>query len=95
MHLKNKWVAILKSKGSLMLQEEAIIKKSFKCVEDILEFKKKADNLISRVFTDKETLDLFKSGIKESLDHFLNIESSKTGEHLAKFLDYHLKKSSG
>ena len=36
------------------MKDEAIIKKSFKAVEDILEFKRKADELVARVFPLKE-----------------------------------------
>ena len=95
MNFKNAWVSILKAKGQLMIKDEIFIKKSFKCVEDLIHFRKKADSLISRVFSDKETLDIFKGGVKEALEHFLNIHSNVMAEYLAKFLDFHLKKSSG
>lgn len=78
-----------------MMRDEAIIKKSFKAVEDILEFKKKQEDLINRVFPLKEDSDPFKMGLKEALEHFLNLDSNQTAEYLAKFLDLHLKKSSG
>jgi hypothetical protein len=39
--MKGNWVAILKNKGLSMLKDEKIIKKNFKAVEDLLEFKKK------------------------------------------------------
>jgi hypothetical protein len=64
-------------------------------VDDILEYKRKADYLIIRVFNDNENINSFKNGVKDALDWFLNIDSSKTAEYLAKFLDFHLKKSSG
>lgn len=78
-----------------MLKDEANAKKQFKIVEDLLEFKKKSEELISRVFSEKEYLDLFKSAVKEGFEYFLNIDPNKIAEYLAKYLDFHLKKSSG
>jgi len=37
---------------------------------------------------------LFKVGVKEAMDYFLNIDSGRTSEFLAKYLDSHLKKTS-
>lgn len=93
--MKKTWVDILKKKGEMLLKDEKIVKKSFKCIEDFLEFKKVSEDLIVKVFTEKEHIDLFKQGVKESFEYFLNIDSNKIAEFLAKFLDYHLKKSSG
>lgn len=77
-----------------MLKSEINVKKSFKILEDILEYKKKCEDLIQKVFIEKENYDLFKSGIKEAFEYFLNIDSNKIAEYLAKYLDFHLKKSS-
>ena len=93
--MRQQWVQIFKNKGVALLRDEAIIKKSFRCVEDLLEFKKKSEALMQRVFSDKESIEMFKNTVKEAFDYFLNIDSNKTSEFLAKFLDYHLKKSSG
>lgn len=78
-----------------MLKDEAIVKKSFRSVDDILAFKKKSEDLIAKVFPLKEDADPFKLGMKEAFEYFLNIDSNQTAEYLAKFLDLHLKKSSG
>ena len=43
-------------------------------VEDILEFKKKSEELISVVFPMKQDSDHFKLVIKESFEYFLNID---------------------
>jgi type IV secretory pathway ATPase VirB11/archaellum biosynthesis ATPase len=85
----------LKVRGQALLKEEIIQKKSFKAVEDILEFKRKSEELIQRVFIEKENQDFVKSGIKEAFEYFLNMNPNETAEYLAKFLDFHLKKSSG
>jgi len=34
-------------------------------------------------------------GLKQAYEHFLNIDPNKIAEFLAKYLDLHLKKSSG
>ena len=36
-----------------------------------------------------------KNGVDEGFSHFLNIEPNIVAEFLAKFLDFHMKKSSG
>ena len=88
------WSSYLKIRGEDLLREEIISKKSFRVVEDILEFKKRQEDILSKVFIDKEDLDLFKLVIKESFDHFLNLNSNMIAEFLAKFLDMHMKKTS-
>jgi len=57
--------------------------------------KRKSEELIGKVFHEKQDFDLFKAGIKESFEYFLNIEPNTIAEYLAKFLDFHLKKSMG
>jgi len=37
--MKKQWVEVLKNKGLMLINDEKIQKKSFRCVEDILEFK--------------------------------------------------------
>lgn len=71
------------------------MKKSFKIIENILEYKKRSEEIINRVFPLKEDSDPFKFGIKEAFEFFLNINPNQIAEYLAKFLDLHLKKSSG
>lgn len=78
-----------------MLIDEQIVKKQFKCVEDILAFKKRTEELIAKVFQLKEDSDPFRHGLKEAYEYFLNEDSNQIAEYLAKFLDLHLKKSSG
>lgn len=70
--LRKSWVAHLRARGADILREEQIAKKSFRIVEDLLEFKKKQEELLARVFIEREDLDLFKMGLKESLEQFLN-----------------------
>lgn len=74
--MKNKWVQQIKSKGEQMLKDEAIVKKSFRSVDDILAFKKKSEDLIAKVFPLKEDADPFKLGMKEAFEYFLNIDSN-------------------
>ena len=51
--------------------------------------------MIARVFIDKEDFEVFRYVVKEALEHFLNLNSNQSAEFLAKFLDLHLKKSTG
>jgi len=44
------WVSHVRVKGEQMLKDEAIAKKNFKAVEDILTFKKKTEELVYKVF---------------------------------------------
>jgi hypothetical protein len=54
----------------------------------MLKFKKHSEDLILRVFLDKEDLDNFKIALKEALEHSLNLNSNQTAEFLAKYLDF-------
>ncbi|CDW79762.1 cullin 4 [Stylonychia lemnae] len=92
---RNQFTIYLKKKGEDLLKDEGFIKKSFKGVEDILEFKKKSETLVQKAFPSKEDSDLFKQSLKEAFEYFLNIDSNQISEYLAKFLDIHLRKSSG
>mmetsp|Transcript_18371 Transcript_18371/g.13238 ORF Transcript_18371/g.13238 Transcript_18371/m.13238 type:complete len:96 (-) Transcript_18371:1160-1447(-) len=78
-----------------MLNDEELAKKSFKAIEDFIEFKKSADELVERVFTEKEILPMFKAAVKEAFESFLNIDPGIVAEYLAKFIDFNLKKTSG
>ena len=94
LELRKTWASHLKLRGEELIKEEIVTKKSFRVVEDILEFKKRQEDLLTKVFIDKEDHDLFKLVIKESFEHFLNLNSNVMSEFLAKFLDMHLKKTS-
>eukprot|EP00347_Sterkiella_histriomuscorum_P013206 403365600 len=93
--IRIQWSKIVKTRGEALLKDAQFIKKSFKGVEDILEFKKQAEDLISKVFPLKEDSDPFRTYFKQALEHFLNIDPNMVSEYLAKFLDLHLRKSSG
>jgi cullin 4 len=93
--MKDRWIHHIKEKGEQMLKDEGILKKSFKMVEDILTFKKRSEDLIHKVFLLKEDVEPFRLGLREAYEHFLNIDPNQMAEFLAKFLDLHLKKSSG
>ena len=59
----------------------------------MLKFKKQSEELISRVFLEKEDSDNFKLALREALEYSLNLNSNQTAEFMAKYLDMHLKKS--
>ena len=63
--------------------------------EDLLDFKRRTEDLIAKVFPLREDSDPFKFGVKEAFECFLNLDPNMIAEYLAKFLDLHLKKSSG
>lgn len=62
-------------------------------MEDLLDFKKRSEDLIKTVFTEREDFDKFKLILKEAFEFFLNKNPNQIAEFLAKFLDYNLKKS--
>jgi len=76
-----------------LLKEEIITKKSFRVVEDIIDIKRKQEDLLNRVFIDKEDHTFFKAVLNEALGHIINLNPNQMAEFLAKFLDLHLKKS--
>lgn len=47
------------------------------------------------MFPLKHEADPFRMGLKQAYEFFLNIDPNKIAEYLAKYLDLHLKKSSG
>ena len=94
LELRKTWASYLKLRGEELIKEEIVAKKSFRVLEDILDFKKRQEDLLTKVFIDKEDHDQFKLVIKESFEHFLNLNSNVMAEFLAKFLDMHLKKTS-
>lgn len=70
-----------------MLNDEQLAKKQFRAMEDFIEFRKKAEDLVSRVFNDPKV-----KIVQKSFQQFLNVDSNIVAEYLAKFLDFHLKK---
>jgi Cullin family len=58
-------------------------------MEDFIEFKKKSDDLVQRVFNDPKN-----RIVGKAFENFLNIDPNIVAEYLAKFLDFHLKKQS-
>ena len=83
LELRKTWASYLKIRGEELIKEEIIAKKSFRVVEDILEFKKRQEDLLTKVFIDKEDHNQFKLVIKESFEHFLNLSSNFMAEFLA------------
>jgi hypothetical protein len=78
------------------LNDEELAKKGFRAIEDFIEFRKKADELVRKVFPNPQICDLFNKGaVQKGFEDFMNIEPNIVAEFLAKFLDYHMKKSSG
>ena len=58
-----------------------------------MKFKKQSEDLISKVFLEKEDNDNFKLALREALEYSLNLNSNQSAEFMAKYLDMHLKKS--
>ena len=59
--MRKEWAAYLKNALSKLLTDEvAIAKIQFKVIENVLKFKKQSEELISRVFLEKEDSDTFK-----------------------------------
>ena len=56
-------------------------------MEDFIEFKKKSDDLVSRVFHTQKTMI-----VRKAFEEFLNVDPNIVAEYLAKFLDFYLKK---
>lgn len=86
-----------------MLNDETLAKKSFRAMEDFIEYKKKSDDLCQRVFfsntvgqvtTGSSMSQMGQKIVRKAFEEFLNIDSNIVAEYLAKFLDFHLKKQS-
>ena len=93
--LRKEWAGHLKGVSEKILNDEqAIAKFQFKVIENVVKFVKQSEDLISRVFLEKEDSDTFKLALKDALLHSLNINSNQTAEFIAKYLDMHLKKAS-
>lgn len=78
-----------------MLNDEKLAKKTFRAIEDFIEFKHQCDDLVVRVFQRKDLQVLFLKCVKGAFERFLNIDPNIISEYLAKFLDFYLKKNTG
>ncbi len=58
-------------------------------MEDFIELQRKSSELVQSVFSD-----LKNKIVREAFLKFLNIDPNIIAEYLAKFLDFHLKKTS-
>jgi hypothetical protein len=74
--MRKRWSAYLKDAGEKMLKDEALIKKQFKIVEDILHFKKRQEDILSKVFIEKPDFEMFRICLREALEALLNINSN-------------------
>lgn len=71
-------------------------KKGFRAIEDFIEFRTKSVSLVKSVFPTEHMQTLFhKNAVNDAFSDFLNIEPNIVAEFLAKFLDFHMKKTSG
>jgi cullin 4 len=78
-----------------MLNDEKLAKKTFRAIEDFIEFKKQCLDLVMRVFQRKEEQTMFTKCVRTAFEKFLNIDPNIIAEYLAKFLDFYLKKNTG
>jgi Cullin family len=75
--MRKEWAAYLKFAFQKLLTDEATIAKiSFRVIENVLKFKKQSEELIARVFLDKEDNDNFKLALREALEYSLNLNSN-------------------
>jgi hypothetical protein len=58
-------------------------------MEDFIDVHRKSTELVQRVFNDQKN-----KIVKDAFEKFLNIDPNIVAEYLAKFLDFHLKKTS-
>ena len=93
--LKDRWKRHVYDQGFKMLNDEQLAKKTFKAVEDFIEYKHKAEELVERVFQGKELQTTFKKMVRQAFEKFLNIDPNIIAEYLAKFLDMSLKRVAG
>ena len=52
--LKDRWKRHVYDQGFAMLNDEQLAKKTFRAIEDFIEYRHKADDLVERVFQGKE-----------------------------------------
>ena len=62
--LKDRWKRHVYDQGFKMLNDEQLAKKTFKAVEDFIEYKYKAEDLVERVFQGKELQTTFKKMVR-------------------------------
>ncbi len=75
--MRKEWATYLKLALEKLLTDEATLAKmSFRVIENVLKFKKQSEELISRVFLEKEDHDNFKLSLREALEHSLNLNSN-------------------
>lgn len=75
--MRKEWAAYLKFAFQKLLTDEAtIVKISFRVIENVLKFKKQSEELIAKVFLDKEDNDNFKLALREALEYSLNLNSN-------------------
>lgn len=91
-----RWKKYVFSHGEKLLNDEELAKKGFKAIEDFIEFRTKSVSLVKEVFAEQKQVELFLyKAVNDGFSDFLNIEPNIVAEFLAKFLDFHMKKSSG
>ena len=88
MNLQAKWVELIYDRGFEMLNDEQLAKKNFRAIEDFIQFRAKSEDLVKRVFVMAEN-----KIVRLAFEKILNVDSNIIAEYLAKFLDFHLKKS--
>ena len=78
------------------MNDEELAKKGFRAIENFIEFRQKSEELVRKVFANPSVCESFiKGAVQKGFAEFMNIEPNIVAEFLAKFLDYHMKKSSG
>jgi cullin 4 len=84
------------AKGESMLMDEELAKKESKAIEDFIEFRQSSVELVKKVFSGPQQTNFLKNAVHEGFSVFLNKEGPEfVAEHLAKYLDFHLRKVSG
>lgn len=93
--MTGRWQRHIYDQGFQMLNDEKLAKKTFRAIEDFIEFKKQCLDLVMRVFQRKEEQIMFTKCVRNAFEKFLNIDPNIIAEYLAKFLDFYLKKNTG
>lgn len=87
-NLQAKWADLIYGKGFEMLNDDQLAKKNFRAIEDFIQFRAKSEDLVKRVFGMAEN-----KIVRVAFEKILNVDSNIIAEYIAKFLDFHLKKS--
>tara|TARA_B110000285_G_C14953804_1_gene528146 strand:+ start:283 stop:675 length:393 start_codon:yes stop_codon:yes gene_type:complete len=97
--LRIRWKSFITDKGEVMLNDEDLAKKESRAIEDFIEYRQKSVDLVKKVFShqnDPQLQNFLKNAVHEGFSEFLNKEGPHyVAEHLAKFLDIHLRKVAG